>query len=136
MFRSLCGQEALRNMFLTTTLWSSVDPAHGEFRENRLRDGRLWGGLINIGATVGRFDGTRESGLEIIRKLIPHRPERLEIQDRMAQLKTNAGQWTDKELTGIKEKSKGEPGFIRKARKPWSQWIMKYRKNSNNWTLC
>ena len=66
-------------MFLTTTQWSSVNPADGEFRESRLRDEDLWGGLIGIGATVQRFHGTKESGLELIRKLIPHMPEPLEI---------------------------------------------------------
>jgi len=129
MFRCLCGHKAVRNMFLTTTQWSSVNPADGEFRESRLRDEDLWGGLIGIGATVQRFHGTKESGLELIRKLIPHMPEPLEIQDQIVEprvtlLETNAGKCTNKELIGLKE-FKGELEFIRKGRQeamePWNR---------------
>ena len=70
MFQSLCGQKVLENVLLTTTQWSKVDPAEGQAREDSLRDEGLWGGLIDRGATLQRFHGTRESGLELVHKLM------------------------------------------------------------------
>jgi len=83
MFQSLCGQEVLENVLLTTTQWSNVDPAEGQAREDNLRDEGLWGGLISRGATVRRFHGTRESGLELIHELMSHKPKHLRIQDQI-----------------------------------------------------
>jgi len=119
MFRSLCGREALSNVFLTTTQWSSVNPAEAELRENKLRDRGLWGGLISRGATLQRFHGTRESGLELIHKLMLNRPERLEIQDqivekRMTLAETDAGKCLNKELIALVEKLKRELESMRK----------------------
>ncbi|PUU74174.1 hypothetical protein B9Z19DRAFT_1033626 [Tuber borchii] len=119
MFRSLCGQEALSNVFLTTTQWSRVDRTEGEFREDNLREDGLWGGLIGKGATLQRFHGTRESGLELIRKLMLNRPERLDIQDqivekRMTLFETGAGQCISEELVKLVEKYEGELESLRK----------------------
>ena len=120
MFRSLCGQEALSNVFLTTTQWSRVDWTEGEFREDNLREDGLWGGLIGKGATLQRFHGTRESGLELIRKLMSNRPERLDIQDqivekRMTLIETDAGQCLNMELIALVEKLKGDLESMRKG---------------------
>jgi len=70
IFQRLCGQDALRNVLLTTTQWSNVSRAQGESRERELRGGDFWGGLIDQGASIARFLGTRESGLELIHKLM------------------------------------------------------------------
>ena len=96
IFQSLCGQEVLENVLLTTTQWANVDPAEGQAREDNLRDEGLWGGLIRKGATVQRFNGTRESGLELIRKLMLNTRKPLHIQDQIAEqhmtlLETDAG---------------------------------------------
>jgi len=83
MFQSLCGQEALKNVFLTTTQWLNVDPVEGQARENNLRDPGLWGQLISRGATLRRFDGTRESGLGLIGDLMSNTPKPLRIQEQI-----------------------------------------------------
>ncbi|KAG0634940.1 hypothetical protein HOY80DRAFT_1058450 [Tuber brumale] len=49
MFQSLYGRKFQKNIFLTKTQWSSADPAKGEVRENSLRNGDFWGGLIDKG---------------------------------------------------------------------------------------
>jgi len=103
LFQRLCGQEALENVLLTTTQWSSVDPAEGQAHEDNLRDEGLWGGLIGKGATVQRFNGTRESGLELILQLMSHKPKPLHIQDQivrqdMALPETDAGKFLNEEL--------------------------------------
>ena len=111
--QSLCGQEALSNVFLTTTQWSRVNWAEGEFRENRLRNRELWGGLIEKGATLQRFIGTRESGLELIHRLMLNKPKPLHIQNQMVKqhmtlLETDAGKCINELLVGQKKKHKEE----------------------------
>jgi hypothetical protein len=100
-------------VFLTTTQWSNVDPSEGRVRENNLRNGDFWGGLVARGATIQRFHGTRESGLELIRKLMPKERKSLNIQvqivnQHMTLLETDAGKWIDKQLIAKEKKHKEE----------------------------
>ena len=112
-FRSLCGQEVLENVLLTTTQWSNVNQAEAERRENRLHDQDFWGGLMGKGATLERFHGTRDSGLELIHKLMSKTPKRLDIQDQIVEQdmtlpETNAGQCVNEELIAQEKKFKEE----------------------------
>jgi len=98
MLQKLCGPDALQNLLLTTTQWSNVDRAEGERREFYLRDRDACQGLVSKGASVVRFVGTRESGLELIRRLMLNEPKPLAIQDQivnknMTTLETDAGQF-------------------------------------------
>ncbi|PUU81473.1 hypothetical protein B9Z19DRAFT_1165977, partial [Tuber borchii] len=111
--QSLCGQEALENVLLTTTQWSRVNWAEGEFRESRLRVREFWGGLIEKGATLQRFAGTRASGLELIHKLMLNKRKPLHIQNQMVKqhmtlLETDAGKCINELLVGQKKKHKEE----------------------------
>ena len=111
MFQGLCGQEVLRNVLLTTTQWLNVNPAEGRACGDNLQDESLWGGLIGMGATLERFYGTRESGFELISKLMPNIPKPLHIQDQivrqhMTLLETNAGQCVGEELIALEKKFK------------------------------
>jgi len=113
LFQSLCGQEALGNVLLTTTQWSSVDPAEGQARENNLRDEGFWGGLISRGATLQRFHGTRESGLELISKLMLQERKPLRIQDEIVKQhmtlpQTDAGKFLNQALAAQEERSRKE----------------------------
>ncbi|KAG0641240.1 hypothetical protein HOY80DRAFT_999485 [Tuber brumale] len=120
MFQSLCGQEFLKNVFLTTTQWSNVDPAEGGVRENSLRNGDFWGGLVDRGATIQRFHGTRESGLELIRGLMPNERKLLDIQDQMVNqrltlLEANAGKCINEELIAQEKRYKVEMESLKRA---------------------
>ena len=113
MFQSLCGQEALENVLLATSQWSRENWAEGEFRENRLRDREFWGGLIEKGATLQRFTGTRESGLELIHRLMSSKKKPLHIQNQivehhMALLETDAGKFINEALVTQEKKYKEE----------------------------
>ncbi|CUS07478.1 unnamed protein product [Tuber aestivum] len=115
MFQKLCGRGALRNVFLTTTQWSKVtDQAEGEIRERALCEERnFWGLLIERGATLQRFHGTRESGLKLIDQLMSNQPEALDIQDQIVTQKrtiveTDAGQFINAELIAQEKKYKEE----------------------------
>ena len=103
MFQNLCGQEVLENVLLTATQWSNVDPAEGQAREDNLRDEGLWGELIRKGATLERFHGTKESGLELIHKLMSNTRKPLHIQDQIVRqhltlLQTDAGKFLSEGL--------------------------------------
>ena len=120
MLQSLCGQEALENVLLTTTQWSRVNWIEGEFRENRLRNREFWGGLIEKGAALQRFAGTRESGLELIHRLMLNKPKPLHIQYQMVKqhmtlLETDAGKCINEVLVGQKKKHKEEVESLEKG---------------------
>ena len=113
MFKKLCGPNALQNVLLTTTQWSNVDQAQGESREGELREGKFWGGLIAEGASIARFMGTRESGLELIDKLMGNKPKPLDIQDEIVDKgmpfsQTGAGQSMNEELASLQKKFQKE----------------------------
>ena len=113
MLQNLCGQEVLENVFLTTTQWSNVNPAEAELRENRLLHQEFWGGLIDKGATLERFWGTRESGFELITKFMSKTPKPLDIQDQIVEQnmtlpETNAGKCVNEELIAQEKKFKGQ----------------------------
>ena len=119
MFQSLCGQQVLENVLLTTTQWSNVNPAEGQAREDNLRDEGLWGGLIGKGATLQKFLGTKESGFELIRKLMPNTPKPLDIQDQIVEqrktlLETGAGKCVNEELIALERKFKEKMEFLEK----------------------
>ena len=121
MFQSLCGKKVLGNVLLTTSQWSKVDQAEGEYRESRLRNQDFWGGLIDKGATLQRFLGTRESGLELIHKLMPNTRKPLDIQDQIVEqhmtlLETNAGKCINEELAVQEKKHKEELESLEKER--------------------
>lgn len=69
IFRKLCGDEALKNVILCTTMWSSVSPEVGAEREEVLRT-MFWKDLIDRGASAVRFDGTRIDALNILSRLM------------------------------------------------------------------
>ncbi|PUU76909.1 hypothetical protein B9Z19DRAFT_219544 [Tuber borchii] len=119
MIQKLCGQNALKNVLLTTTRWSDVDQVQGERREGELRDGDFWGGLIAEGAAVARFTGTRESGLELLDKLTGNKPIPLDIQDQMVEKKidyaqTNVGKFMNEELDSLHKKYQKELKDLKK----------------------
>ena len=119
MFQSLCDEEALENVFLTTTQWSNVDPAEGQAREDNLRDEGLWAGLIRKDATLQRFHGTRESGLELIHKLMSNTRKPLHIQDQivgktMTLLEIDAGKFLNEGLIGQEKRFMSEPEPLEK----------------------
>ena len=111
VYQKLCGQRSLKNVLLTTTQWSSVPQAQGERRETDLRSGNFCGRLLEKGATLTRFMGTRESGLELIHKLMKKEPKPLDIQNEMVEqsmtlLETAAGNFNNDELISLTNERK------------------------------
>jgi len=69
MFTSLCGQKAMPNAVLVTTMWSEVSKATGRQREEELRRD-FWKDLVAVGCGIERFEDTRESAWRIIGNIV------------------------------------------------------------------
>lgn len=110
-FQKLCGQKALTNVILATTMWERVSEQEGIEREEELmRTDHFWGGMIAHGSKVLRHMNTPESALKIIEHFIkidrsPERPKMVlalqeELVDQELTLdQTGAGQEVDHGLT-------------------------------------
>jgi hypothetical protein len=68
MFKVICGEDALQNVILVTTMWDEVEESDGISREKALRE-EYWRPMIASGAKLMRFDHTRESAWHIIDQL-------------------------------------------------------------------
>lgn len=73
-FHELCGERALRKVLLVTSFWDCVPGqlSHrlAEEREEELKRTEYWGNMILLGARTARHYNTRNSGREIIQRLI------------------------------------------------------------------
>ena len=67
LFEQIC--EKFSKVVLTTTMWDGVPDSVGEKRERELQDD-YWKPLIDGGASVRRFLGTRPSALEVLRPIL------------------------------------------------------------------
>jgi hypothetical protein len=68
-FEKLCGQDALQNVILATTMWDEVDEATGIMEEEKMKT-KYWNKMLECGSTTGRFMGTYESALQLLQPLI------------------------------------------------------------------
>jgi len=98
MFKKLCGDNALKNVILTTTMWDEVDEEIGEEREQELKR-EYWSGMIKRGSTTARFQNTSDSAWSIADPLIQnaYRQRALKLQEELVDMKrqlreTDAGQ--------------------------------------------
>ena len=98
VFSRLCGDSAHDKVILATTKWSKVEEKEGTDRESDLKN-RYWRKMINLGSTMLRFTGTRESAWDIINYILQPRspPLSLLIQRELVDLhkllpETAAGQ--------------------------------------------
>jgi hypothetical protein len=66
LFVNLCGQKAMPNVILVTTMWSEVREATAIRREDELRKG-FWKDLVAAGCRIERFEDTHESAWRIVR---------------------------------------------------------------------
>jgi len=86
MFAKLCGDDALANVILATTMWDRVDPTTGTQRENELKES-YWKGMVALGSRIERFDGSFESAWAIIGSIARNKIDILLLQDELVILK-------------------------------------------------
>jgi len=68
LFTRLCGQEAMPNIVIATTMWGQIDKKKGLQRENELSKEYL-GHMRDRGCRVERFEDTYDSAWHIIGSL-------------------------------------------------------------------
>jgi hypothetical protein len=103
MFANLCGDDAVRNVILTTTMWSRVKADVGSQREKELR-GKYWKTMLDLGSGTHRFLNTHESAWSIINVFLQKvQNDTLLLQEEMVDLgmhlsETHAGKALYSEL--------------------------------------
>jgi len=114
MFRKLCGDDAMKKVFLTTTQWSNVDEATGKKREEGLRSNeKFYGSLVKKGTKIERFSGDRDSGLKLSNRLMKGEKVKCDIQRELVDEKktleqTAAGSVVSEHLAKLQKKYEGE----------------------------
>ena len=83
VFCEICGENAIKNIALVTTIWDEVPIEIGERHEKEIEE-RLWGTMREEGAIYERFDNNPASAWNIISKLTnDHRKLTLALQEEM-----------------------------------------------------
>ncbi|KAI3340464.1 P-loop containing nucleoside triphosphate hydrolase protein [Ustulina deusta] len=71
LFRSLCGDDALRKVILVTTMWDIESRDIAEKREKELKEtAKYWGRMVAKGSQVLRHHNTQQSALALIETFI------------------------------------------------------------------
>lgn len=79
MFQALCGDDALKNVILATTMWDQVQPDVGSKRENQLQT-EFWKPMIERGSRVARFNSDFGSAWEIANSFSTNAPRATQLQ--------------------------------------------------------
>jgi len=102
MFATLCGQKAMPNVIIATTMWGEVKRENGERREQELKR-EFWKGMVDDGCRTERFKDSYDSAWHIIGNLVKKNQDPVlllhEIVDTHLRLnETRAGIALNKEL--------------------------------------
>ncbi|KAH8881187.1 hypothetical protein GQ53DRAFT_668330, partial [Thozetella sp. PMI_491] len=115
MFKKLCGESALQNVILATTMWEKVDITDGERRESQLMSTpEFWGWMKEKGSQVRRHYNTRDSAMDLLHIFVEHSVDArtqvaLDIQCEMVDAhktldQTGAGKMLDSALAAERDK--------------------------------
>lgn len=115
MFQKLCGERGLSSVILATTMWTSLESTDagqevGRRREDELRMPQFWGSMVDRGSEIIKHDGTKESALSIISKLVNKGTQVvLDIQVQLVEEKktldeTSAGQFIQQDLLDARKR--------------------------------
>jgi hypothetical protein len=69
LFSHLCGQKAMPNVVIATTMWDHIKEERGAMREADLKK-NYWADMLAEGCTTARFDNTYESAWNIVASII------------------------------------------------------------------
>lgn len=79
IFKRICGDAALANVMLVTSMWGQEDEGKGARRERDLRE-EFWSYLLERGSRMNRFYGNRGSAVALISQLLNKAPTVLSLQ--------------------------------------------------------
>jgi hypothetical protein len=74
LFSSMCGQAAMQNVIIVTTMWSYVPKEVGNKREEDLKRD-VWNHMLGNGCSVKRFEDTHDSAWNIVSNVTQQKPE-------------------------------------------------------------
>ncbi|KAI0950844.1 hypothetical protein AcW1_008041 [Taiwanofungus camphoratus] len=81
LFRKICGDDAMKNVLIVTTMWEDVTPETGASREQELATKSIFfKDAVDHGARMIRHYDTAESAKDVIELLLPNQPEVLLMQ--------------------------------------------------------
>jgi hypothetical protein len=85
MFKKLCGDDALKNVILVTTMWDVTEKEVGAAREKQLVERKeFWGYMASKGSRVYRHHKTHKSAMKLIGNFVRENTKvTLEIQEEM-----------------------------------------------------
>lgn len=84
VFREICGEEALKNVTVATTMWNEVDMDVGISRELELMSEEdFFRSVLEHGTKMRRHDGSKQSAWDIIEEVLQNCPRTLLIQDEL-----------------------------------------------------
>lgn len=122
VFQNLCGEDALGNAVLCTTMWEDLkDETMGIKREAELKEKEtLWKRMCDKGSRVDRHYGTQQSASRIVSRMLDNTPKVLQIQTEMVDEKkalcdSGAGIFVAKDIITAREKVKAELDICEKA---------------------
>jgi hypothetical protein len=82
MFKELCGENALKNVVIVTTMWSEVTQATGADREVQLKtNDKFFKPALDKQAQMLRHNNTIESAQAILRAIMHNHPISLKVQE-------------------------------------------------------
>ncbi|KAF8910435.1 P-loop containing nucleoside triphosphate hydrolase protein [Gymnopilus junonius] len=115
LFRSLCGENSLRNVVITTTMWDKVDETIGQDREKELMTKDIFfKPAIDKGARLMRHCNTLESARDVIRSIVQQNTQSvtLQIQEELGSgldiSETHAGKELSREIFEQMERHREE----------------------------
>jgi len=140
VFKKLCGNNAMAQVFLVTTMWDEVEEDVGVERLKELQS-NYWKGMVSRGSTMFRYENTPDSANKLLEHAAKKSSERrhVKLQKEISELKmelreTEAGQQlcsrledlADQRLQTLKklreEQSKsGDPRSIEDLRKEYTE---------------
>src|SRR6266508_384628 len=87
IFKSICGQDAFKNVVLVTTMWDDVPLNVGVTREKELLENdRYWKSMVAVGSRTARFMNTTESAWAIISQFKPESRQVVLLQRELVDL--------------------------------------------------
>lgn len=98
IFKKLCGNNALQNIILTTTMWDAVTDVSTALRRERELESEYWNGMIIGGSTTARYKNTPASAWDTASRVIQnaYKQRSVKLQEELLNIKrhlpdTNAG---------------------------------------------
>lgn len=96
MLREICGDRALGNVILVTTMWNKIrDEDEGEtLRREQELIGRFWRPMLNHGSSVSQFTGSTDSAFALVWELAGRNSVVLDIQTQLVDQELEVSQTT------------------------------------------